>query len=147
MHVEGDFPPDAVMASAPANRHLGFFVVECTTEATVLAMEPRPEFLQGSGVVHGGILSALADSAAVQALRTGTEPRRLLTSIEFKMSFLRPVPLEGGRVEARACIVRRGRRIGVCEVAVTQGGVLAAQGLFTYWFEEREPQLQRERER
>lgn len=142
--LEGD---DTDIAATPANRHLGFRVVSRTAEAAVVAMEPRPDFLQAGGVVHGGVLSALADSAAVLALHVHGESPAALTSIDFKMSFLRPVHLEGGGVEARAGVVRRGRRVGVCEVAVTQAGVLAAQGLFTYWLGASADQRQRERPR
>ena len=57
-----------------------------------------------------------------------------MTSIEFKLNFLSPARPGGERLTARALVVRRGRRVGVCDVEVVQGDKLVAKGLFTYLF-------------
>ena len=63
------------------------------------------------GSLHGGI-GALAVSLAAEAALDGMRP--LSTAVRF----LRPMPREGS-VAVRAAVVRRGRRTGVAEVAVT----------------------------
>ena len=101
------------------------------TEARV-RLPVRPDFLQEEGVVQGGILAALADATAVYLLMEGAPAERSMTSIEFKLNFLSAARLERGALEARATIVRRGRRIVLCRSVVEQDGRPVAQGLFTY---------------
>lgn len=100
--------------------------------ATGLAMEPREDLLQSESVIHGGILSTLADTAAAWAVLRDQPMGETLTSIEFKLNFLRPARLEGGELLARGRVVRRGSRIAVIDGEVVQGGEAVARGLFTY---------------
>ena len=58
-----------------------------------LAMEPREDLLQSESVIHGGILSTLADTAAAWAVLRDQPMGETLTSIEFKLNFLRPARL------------------------------------------------------
>jgi len=68
-----------------------------------------------------------------------------MTSIEFKVNFLRPgLPSEGPLV-AKARPVRRGRTIGICDVEVAQGERLLLKGLFTYLFYPRENENENDR--
>lgn len=97
-----------------------------------LAMEPREDLLQSESVIHGGILSTLADTAAAWAVLRDQPMGETLTSIEFKLNFLRPARLDGGELLARGRVVRRGSRIAVIDGEVIQGGEAVARGLFTY---------------
>jgi uncharacterized protein (TIGR00369 family) len=129
---------EAFVAGMPLAGALGFRLVERTAEEVTFAMAVRGDLLQIENVVHGGILATLADSAAVFLLCADLPAERTLTSIEFKMNFLRPALLGAGEVVARARIVQRGRRVAVVDVDVMQETSLAAKGLFTYLFLERE---------
>ena len=100
-------------------------------------MEIRQEQLQEEGVLHGGLISAIADSAAVYAFYPDLEAARTMTSIEFKLNFLNPALPGKGSVIAQSKVLKRGRRVGVCEVEVTQSGKLIAKGIFTYLFYDR----------
>ncbi len=97
-------------------------------------MDARPEYTQEAGVVQGGILSAIADTAAVYAFLPDLDDDQIMTSIEFKMNFLRPVEPEGEPIVARSKVIKRGRTVGVCDVAVSQSDNLVVKGLFTYMF-------------
>lgn len=124
----------AVLASAPVNRLLGLRLVERDAEHAVLELSLRPDFLQEEGRVHGGILTALADTAAVYVLRPGLAGERSMTSVELKLNFLAPADPDGPAVRATARRVQRGRTIGVCDVELAQDGRKLAKGLFTYLF-------------
>jgi uncharacterized protein (TIGR00369 family) len=87
--------------------------------------------------LHGGIISALADTAAVYAFLPDLEPTRVMTSIEFKVNFLNAALPGKGTLMAESKVLKRGKRTGVCEVEVTQTGKLIAKGIFTYLFFER----------
>lgn len=89
----------------------------------------RPEFEQGLGVTHGGIVATVADTAGFFAAASLVGSG--LATVEFKINLVAPVRQE--TVLARANVVHRGRRLLVCQVSVTgeQARVLAlAQGTY-----------------
>ncbi len=100
-------------------------------------MEMKQDQLQEEGVLHGGIISAMADTAAVYSFYPDLESTRMMTSIEFKVNFLNAALPGKGALIAESKILKRGKRTGVCEVEVTQAGKLVAKGIFTYLFFER----------
>ena len=96
-------------------------------------------YVQEEGVVQGGVISALADTTAVYVFIPDLPAGRKMTSIEFKMNFLRPVEGNSGVVQARARVVKRGRTVAVTEVEVFQDASLRAKGMFTYLFLDSSP--------
>jgi uncharacterized protein (TIGR00369 family) len=128
---------DQKFLDVPANRYLGFQLISLSAGGARISMEVMQEQLQETGVLHGGIISALADTAAVYALYPDLEPTRTMTSIEFKINFLNAALPGKGTVTAESKVLKRGKRTGVCEVEVSQAGKLVAKGIFTYLFFER----------
>ncbi len=118
--------------NVPLNRLLGLRLERLEEGEAEVAMPVKEAYLQEGGVVHGGVISALADTAAVYALIPGLPEDRTLTGVEFKVSFLKPVRLGAGDLVARARTVRRGRQIGFSEVEVSQDGKPVATGTFTF---------------
>ena len=116
----------------PINRLLGLDLRSSSPEGATIALTPRAEFAQEYGVIHGGVLSTLADTAAVYALHPFLKPGERMTSIEFKVNFLAPATAAGGEVIAASSVAKRGRTIAVMRVDVRQGGTLVLTGLFTY---------------
>ncbi|HJW92839.1 MAG TPA: PaaI family thioesterase [Thermoanaerobaculia bacterium] len=114
----------------PFNRALKFELRRRDESGAEIALPIAEWFSQENGVVHGGIISALADTAGVYAVRGD----RAMTGIELKINFLRPAAMTGGALIAIASIVRRGGTIAVAEVDVQQDGQSVAHGLFTYLF-------------
>jgi uncharacterized protein (TIGR00369 family) len=134
-----DRPPD--LSQVACNRLLGLTMKERDERGATVVMRPRPEFAQEYGVVHGGLLAAVADTAAVYALLPRLAEGEAMTSVEFKVNFLAPADPDGGEIEARATIVKAGRTIRVAQVDVRQApagrGPDAVSrhvltGLFTY---------------
>ena len=123
-----------VVDDTPFNRHLEFQLRSRSGGGAEIALDIAPWFEQENGVVHGGILSSLADTAAVYALTGTLGPGEGMTGVEFKINFLMPAMMSGGVLVARADAVRRGRTVGVCDVEVHQANELIAKGLFTYFF-------------
>lgn len=119
-------------ATVPSNHFLGLRLLgRSDTEATI-EVDARPEFAQEYGVVHGGLLAWLADTAAVYVTLPSLEGDQRMTSVEFKVNFLAAARPEGGVLRAHAQLVKRGRRIVLCEVSVGQGEREVLRGLFTY---------------
>ena len=54
------------------------------------------------------------------------------TTLEFKISLLRPITPETGMIKAEGLVLSRGRRVGTAEGRITDGnGGLTAQGTTT----------------
>ena len=77
-------------------------------------------------------IPSLADTAAVHALYLDLPRDKRMTSIEFKLNFLRPVREAAGVLKASARVVKRGKTVALCDVDVRQQDHLVAKGLFTY---------------
>jgi 1,4-dihydroxy-2-naphthoyl-CoA hydrolase len=86
-------------------------------EEVEATLDWAPELCTGGGVLHGGVLMALADSAgAVCAFLNLPEGATGTTTIESKTNFFAAV--RGGVVRARSRPLHRGRRTIVVETDV-----------------------------
>jgi len=101
----------------PFNRVLGIRVVEIDTGHVRMEIPFREELI-GDPVrraVHGGVISALADTAGGCAVWSALEePTARVSTIDIRIDYLRP-----GRSEtlvAEANVVRAGRRVGVVDI-------------------------------
>jgi acyl-CoA thioesterase len=113
------------------NELLGLRITRRHKDGLTLTLPLRPELLNMSGVLHGGVTATLADAAAGLALTEIT--RRRCTTVELKINFL--LPVTGRRVSARSRFLRVGRRLAVSSVDVRdQDKRLAASALVTYAF-------------
>lgn len=119
-------------AGTPCNRFLGLQLVACSPARAELLLPVRPEFLQEEGVVQGGLLTALADTAAVYLLHPFLPPELTMTGTSCTMHFLGAGLATGGSLRAVAEPVRIGRTLAVCTSTVTQGERQVAVGTFTF---------------
>jgi uncharacterized protein (TIGR00369 family) len=72
--------------------------------------------------VHGGFAATLLDSCMGLAVQSTPEKGVGQTTLEFKISLLRPIVPETGVIKAEGVVLSRGRRIGTAEGRVTDGG-------------------------
>jgi uncharacterized protein (TIGR00369 family) len=98
---------------------LGMRVEQAGVERTVLTMEYRRELTMPFGVIHGGAVAALADSAAGIAMMAALRPGEAFATAEMKLNLLGAV--REGTLTAEASPLHRGRRTAVYEVKVTDG--------------------------
>jgi acyl-CoA thioesterase len=131
-------PLTAVRERAGANhfwRFLGIEVDDAREGWVRLRVRVRDELRNGAGApAHGGLLSALVDSAvggALSTLHAAAEGGVGQTTLDLNVSFL--APAREGDVIAEGQILRRGRTIAFGEARVTDGdGRLLAIGRATY---------------
>jgi len=96
-----------------------------------LSLEVKQQHLQLAGIMHGGAIATLIDTAVAFAILGASEPDARFTTIEMKVNYLSAV--REGRVIADAKLIRDGRRIVVAECDLFNStGKLAAKGLLTY---------------
>ncbi len=117
---------------ATANGSLGFILDAGEADHARVRLAVLEPWLQETGVVHGGVLAALADTACVYALRPSLPAAGALASIEFKINFFHPATAAGGTVVAQARVLHNGRRTAVAEAEVIQRERLVAKGSYTY---------------
>ena len=96
---------------------LGIRIEQVTRERTVRTMEHRRDLSMPYGVLHGGIIATLADTAAGLAMVADLEPGQAFATVELELKLLGAV--REGTVTAVATPVHRGRTTAVYEVTVT----------------------------
>ena len=106
---------------------LGYDVIEVSKGRAVVAVEPNGGHLNPSGTVHGGLAATLLDSCMGLAIRSMLERGRAQTTLEFKISLVRPITPQTGLVKAEGKAISCGRRVGTAEGTLTDkdGRVLA----------------------
>jgi len=103
-------------ASVPYAKLLGMQLGEMKSGEANLHLDIRDELKQNQGVVHGGAVASLIDTAAAFAIVTRLESGERVTTTDLTIHYLRPIT--SGRITATARIVRGGRRLFVISVEV-----------------------------
>lgn len=113
-------------------RTLGYDVTEAESGRVVVTAVPTDAHLNPAGTVHGGLTATLLDSCMGLAIQSTLEKGTAQTTLEFKISLVRPITPETGPIRAEGAVLNRGRRIGTAEGRVTDGkGRLLAHGTTT----------------
>ncbi|HZV85911.1 MAG TPA: PaaI family thioesterase [Candidatus Binatus sp.] len=113
-------------------KQFGFELMEAKPGKVILRMKVNEHHLQVHGVVHGGVLAALADTAGGLASYMACPPGTRVATIEMKINYLEAV--EGGSVTAEAIVVRIGRHIAVVDCDVRDGSRrLVGKALMTFF--------------
>jgi uncharacterized protein (TIGR00369 family) len=130
-----EFVQGLVNGTLPLNtiaQTLGYDIVEAEDGRVVVTMVPTGAHLNPAGTVHGGLTATLLDSCMGLAVQTTLEKSLSSTTLEFKISLVRPITPETGPIRAEGVVLNRGRRIGTAEGRVTDSqGRLLAHGTTT----------------
>ncbi|MBF4766336.1 PaaI family thioesterase [Nocardioides agariphilus] len=119
--VAGELP------GPPIASLLRMSLVSVSSGSAVFTLAPDESMYNPIGVVHGGIVCTLLDSALGCALHTTLPAGKGYTSVEIKVSYLKAVRSSSGRLTATGRVVRAGSRVGFTEGEVTDesGAVVA----------------------
>lgn len=130
-----DFVRGLVDGTLPLNtiaQTLGYDVSEVQTGRVVVTATPSSIHLNPAGTVHGGFAATLLDSCMGLAVQSTLEKGVGQTTLEFKISLLRPITPETGVIKAEGVVLNRGRRVGTAEGRISDGnGRLLAHGTTT----------------
>ncbi|TAJ98143.1 MAG: PaaI family thioesterase [Reyranella sp.] len=111
---------------------LGYDVIEAANGRVVVSIVPTDRHLNPSGTVHGGLAATLLDSCMGLAVQTTLAKGFAQTTVEFKISLLRPITPQTGLIRAEGLVLNAGRRVGTAEGRITDGnGRLLAHGTTT----------------
>jgi uncharacterized protein (TIGR00369 family) len=124
--VDGTLPLNTIAQT------LDYDVTEAESGRVVVSAEPRDVHLNPAGTVHGGFAATLLDSCMGLAIQSTLEKGVGQTTLEFKISLVRPITPETGEIKAEGLVLTRGRRVGTAEGRITDGkGRLLAHGTTT----------------
>lgn len=111
---------------------LTYDVTEAEHGRVVVTSIPTAALLNPAGTVHGGFTATLLDSCMGLAIQSTLERGLGSTTLEFKISLMRPITPETGMIIAEGKVLNAGRRIGTAEGRVTDSkGRLLAHGTTT----------------
>ena len=105
-------------------------IVDLKYGESFVEIELDRKHLQGYGYVHGGVYSALIDSAGFFAVYTRVEGDDSAATIEMKINYLSSV--KSGKLLAHAHVINLGKSIGLAEVTIkNEENKLLAHGTVT----------------
>jgi uncharacterized protein (TIGR00369 family) len=119
--VDGTLPLNTIAET------LGYDVCEVASGRAAVTLVPNDRHLNPAGTVHGGLAATLLDSCMGLAVLSTLEKGFDQTTVEFKISLLRPITPQTGPIKAEGVVLNRGRRVGTAEGRITdrQGRLLA----------------------
>ena len=113
-------------------RTLGYDVTEAVSGRVVVTAAPSDDHLNPAGTVHGGFAATLLDSCMGLAVQSVLAKGLGSTTLEFKISLVRPITPDTGEIRAEGIVLSSGRRVGTAEGRITDSkGRLLAQGTTT----------------
>jgi uncharacterized protein (TIGR00369 family) len=135
-------PDDRIQVPPNCELTLGMTCIDKSEPGrTVWRMLADERFANPAGIIQGGFVGAMADSAMGSATVTfaRSSGRKVFSSnVEMKTSFLAPVRV-GSVLECTATVVSGGSRVAFCEaVVVDDRGKMVARANSTYLFTSRE---------
>lgn len=115
---------------APVSVTLGFRTIEVEEGRVVIACDTNPAHFNPAGRLNGGYLATLLDACMSCAIISALPPGQMMTTLEFKISFMRGIG--EGEVFGEGKTINVGRRVATAEGWVRdKAGKLAAHGTAT----------------
>jgi 1,4-dihydroxy-2-naphthoyl-CoA hydrolase len=98
---------DALVALLPFAEHLGLVLDEASPDRVIARLAWAPQLCTTAGIMHGGVLMSLADTAGALVAFLGLPEGATTATITSTSQMFRPV--SGGTVRAVAVPLHRGR--------------------------------------
>ena len=104
------------IACAPFEEYLGMRIDEAEGGRAILTMPFKVRLAQGKGLMHGGAVTALADTAVAMAIKSILPDDTHFATTDLALKFHAPV--RGGTVRAEARIIAKDDRLITGEAVV-----------------------------
>lgn len=115
------------------NRLLGIRGESQEPGHVVMTLPVRPEFVGDPRrpALHGGVVSALADTTGGAAAWSALVAGESVSTVDLRVDYLEPALL-AGPLRAEAWLLRKGNRVCHVRISVTQDGRLVAESSAVY---------------
>jgi len=116
--------------TSPYPRHLRMQLVSISVDQAVVKLKTEQCHLQPFGIVHGGVLATLVDTATFWSVFLRLPEDAGLVNIDLKLNYLKSIST--GLMTAQGRCIRAGRSINYAEASVKdKEGNLIAHGTST----------------
>lgn len=115
----------------PFDKFLGFQYERVDKENIKVTLPIQPLYMNSAGVVHGGIISSLADVAMCNTMEVGENNIQKVVTIDLNVSFMKGAI--GDYLVAHATLVKEGKTLSYvdCYIYDDQETMVAkAKGIF-----------------
>ena len=102
--------------NSPYPRHMAMVLEQVDIDHAVVILQLGNCHLQPFGIVHGGVLATMIDTATFWAAFLKLPAEDGLVNVDLKLNYLQPVI--GGRLTARGTCLRAGKSISYSEASV-----------------------------
>lgn len=111
----GEMPPPPIAVL------MGFGIEAIEEGRVVFTVQPAEYHYNPIGLVHGGVAATLLDSAMGCAVQSHLPAGVGYTTLEIKVSFLRPLTRDTGMVRAEGTVLHLGRKVATAEGRLLDG--------------------------
>ncbi|MDB4950588.1 MAG: hypothetical protein JWM27_3237 [Gemmatimonadetes bacterium] len=111
--IRGEYPAPPIAAA------LGFWLETVEPGRAVFAAVPAEFQYNPIGVVHGGFTATLCDSAMACAVHSTLPAGTGYTTLEMKVSLVRAITVDTGRVTCEGTVIHAGGRVATAEARIT----------------------------
>ena len=119
-----------MVTTSPYPRHLRMQLVSISVDQAVVKLKTEQCHLQPFGIVHGGVLATLVDTATFWSVFLRLPEDAGLVNIDLKLNYLKSIST--GLMTAQGRCIRAGRSINYAEASVKdKEGNLIAHGTST----------------
>jgi uncharacterized protein (TIGR00369 family) len=123
---------DGELPLPPLLHTLDFHVASLAKGEVAFSFTPQEFHYNPIGSVHGGVVSAILDSAMGCALHSTLDAGYGYTTLELKVNFLRAVTAARGELRAVGKVINAGKRTALTEAQLVDSqGTLYAHGIST----------------
>jgi uncharacterized protein (TIGR00369 family) len=124
--------PDATLVAPPCSETTAIRPVRLEQGRVAFEGIPSERFYNPMGVVHGGWIATLLDTAMACAIHSMLQAGQAYTTLELKTNFVRPVVVSTGALRCEGAVLSFGGRVASAEGKVyDQHGNLVAHGTET----------------
>ena len=106
-------------------QHVGIELIEKAPGRSRWTLDLQPVHMNTHGVVHGGVLFTLADTAMGAALFGALQPGEICATINVKINYFKPV--FGGQVVCLSEVVNQGKNVAHLDASLYVDNVLVAR--------------------
>lgn len=116
---------------APAIELLGARLISIAPGRVIVSFKPDILYCNALGVVHGGIVSALLDTAMGYAATSTLANGEAFTTAQLNVNFVSALPPHAPEATAIGHVIHRGKRTLIAEAVLSGSDKLYARGSAT----------------
>jgi uncharacterized protein (TIGR00369 family) len=124
---------DGILPPPPMARLIGFRMRIVEPRRIVMELDPHESLENTIGLLHGATAAALLDTAMGCAISTVLPAGKGSVTLDLKLTYLRPLSVRSGTIQAEGKVVKLGRQTSYTEGFVRDGaGNLAVHATATF---------------